>query len=130
MMIGRRLGIPERDLSETMGNLDDPLEMVVETSRVFRSRFKPWHPLPQWLFCLRGGAISACVSAGTNLFRFLEKLGCSLDLELSNAMLIGVGGFRYWLTSFRGPFGPLSGNLVFFCPGETAFFLGEVLKEK
>ena len=63
MMIGRRLGIPERDLSETVENLDDLLEMVVETSQVFCSRFKPWHSVPQWLFCLRGGAISACVSA-------------------------------------------------------------------
>ena len=34
-MIGRRLGIPGRDLSEAMENLDDLLEMVVETSQVF-----------------------------------------------------------------------------------------------
>ena len=67
-------------------------------------------------------------SAGTTLFGFLEKLGCSLEQELSNARLTGAGSFLYWLSSFRGPFGPLSGNLAFFCPGETEF-LGEVLKE-
>ena len=53
------LGIQERDLSEAMENLDDLLEMVVETSQVFCSHYKPWHSVPQWLFCLRGGAINA-----------------------------------------------------------------------
>ena len=54
MMIGRRLGIPGSDLSEaSLENLDDLLEMVVETSQVFCSRSKPWHSVPQWLFCLQ-----------------------------------------------------------------------------
>ena len=56
-MIGKRLGIPGRDLSEaSRENLVDMLEMVVETFQVFCSRFKPWHSVPQWLFCLRGDA--------------------------------------------------------------------------
>ena len=63
-MIWRSLGIPERDLSEaSRENLVDLLEMVVETSQVFCSRFKPRHSVPQWLFCLRGGAVNACESA-------------------------------------------------------------------
>ena len=38
---------------------------------VLRSHLKPWHSMLQWLFCVRGGAISACVFC---LNVFLESL--------------------------------------------------------
>ena len=47
------------------------------------------------------------VSLPEQLFGFLEKLGYSLELVLSNAMRFEAGSFRHWLNSFHGPFGPL-----------------------